>query len=382
MDTISREEFLLVWNNTDEYPTSKDVNKHFNKTGDWAKEKAKYLRKVGLDVIKRSSKKQLLEDSFIVKSKSTLYDADGNVKMEWQKTSLDEKIYQENMKKAITALFEDIEGKADPVEKPMMLDEDLTTFYPLPDLHYGVLISGEESNHGYDYDLKKARRWVLSSIKHLVDAAPKSKYAVIGELGDFLHASDNSARTKSGHALDTDSRHYTTIKIAFEVTKLLVEETLKKHEQVYFYSVPGNHSENSGIYLKAYLSAWFRDEPRVHIVDDAKCQQYHIFGKNIIGFSHGHELKPERAPTVLVYDNQEVFSSTEYRYFHFGHYHSNKHFETPLCNVEIHKNIIPRDAWAEGMGFRGHIGEAKCITYHREFGEVGRSKFNIRMIGE
>jgi hypothetical protein len=34
------------------------------------------------------------------------------------------------------------------------------------------------------------------------------------------------------------------------------------------------------------------------------------------------------------------------------------------------------------MGFRGHIGEAKSITYHKEFGEIGRSTFNINMIKE
>ncbi len=67
---------------------------------------------------------------------------------------------------------------------------------------------------------------------------------------------------------------------------------------------------------------------------------------------------------------------------HFGHFHQNKMFETPLCNIEIHKNIIPRDAWAEGMGFRGHIGQAKSITYHREYGEIGRNVFNIRMLEE
>jgi len=244
-------------------------------------------------------------------------------------------------------------------------------------------VDKNDSNHDYHYDLKIAEQWVKSSMKYLVESAPNSKEAVICDLGDFLHAENSDNRTKSGHALDVDGRHSKIVRIAFEVVKQLVELTLDKHEVVHIYSVPGNHSDQSGIFLKAYLSAWFRNEPRVKVYGETHAsQQYHRFGKNILGFSHGHELKPERAAEVMVYDNQEVFSDTLYRVFHFGHFHQNKMFETPLCSIEIHKNIIPRDAWAEGMGFRGHIGEAKSITYHKEYGHFGRNIFNIRMIEE
>jgi hypothetical protein len=322
------------------------------------------------------------ETPFYVKHKSTLYDKDGNVKLEWVKSQLDEETYYKNIKLAIADMMEGFEGNAKSTQIPTFSDGDLLTFYPLPDLHFGLLVSKEESNHGYDYDLKIAKRWVSASMEHLVKSSPYSKTAVITDVGDFLHASDNSNRTKSGHILDTDGRHYKIIKIAFEVTRQLIEMALTKHEEVYFYSVPGNHSENSGIYLKAYLDAWFRNEPRVNIIDKNSSQQYHIFGKNILGFSHGHELTPQRCAETLIFDNHEYFSSSKYRYMHFGHFHSNKKFDGNLVNVEIHKNIIPRDSWSESMGFRGHIGEAKSITYHKEFGEIGRSTFNINMIKE
>jgi hypothetical protein len=320
---------------------------------------------------------------FYVKHKSVLTGKDGEVKLTWEKSSLDEEKRFKAVKNALLEMMKDFEGRAEPsVKIPKFLDKDLLTFYPLPDLHFGLLVSKEESNHGYDYDLKIAKSWVLASMKHLVSTAPRSQIAVITDLGDFLHAADNSARTKSGHVLDTDGRHYKIVKTAFEVTKTMIEEALTKHETVYFYSVAGNHSDNSCIYLKAYLDAWFRNEPRVIIVDGNQAQQYHLFGKNIIGFTHGHELAPNRCSETLVFDNYEQFSASRYRYFHFGHFHHNKKFEGALVNVEIHKNIIPRDAWAENMGFRGHIGEAKSITYHAEYGEIGRSTFNIQMMEE
>lgn len=304
---------------------------------------------------------------------------DGGV---WVKSDVEKAKQLEAFKEAVDEITMGIPSVL-PVPKPVdILDEDLTVFYPLPDLHFGLLIHAEESNHPYNWDMKIATKWVMSAMDHLVETAPKAKYAVITDLGDLLHAEDNMARTSSGHQLDTDGRHSKIVKASFEIVRRLIDNALIKHDTVYFYSVAGNHSENSSIYLKAFLSAWYRNEPRVIIYEPHVAQQYHIFGKNILGFSHGHELKPQRASEVLIADNHEAFSNSEYRYFHFGHFHSGHTVEGPLCITEVHKNIIPRDKWADSMGFRGHIGQAKSIFYHKDFGEIGRSIFNIKMTKE
>lgn len=322
-----------------------------------------------------------IDNDYFVKGTSILYDDEGNKKLSWIKSDIKKDTEFNNIKLAIEDLIKEVKPINEiQLNDTVVLDEELLTFYPLPDLHFGLLVSKEESNHGYNYDLKIARKWVLESMKYLVKTSPNSKKALIVDLGDFLHSSDNNNRTKSGHVLDVDGRHYRIVKVAYEVTQLLIEEALKKHEEVIFYSIPGNHSDLAGIGLKAYLSAYYKDNNRVQIIDEHKSQQYYTYGKNIIGFSHGHELRPEKASEVMVYDNQEIFSNSLYRYYHFGHFHSNKMFESALCKVEIHKNIIPRDSWAEGMGFRGSIGEAKSITYHQTYGEISRNTFNIKMI--
>jgi len=134
--------------------------------------------------------------------------------------------------------------------------------------------------------------------------------------------------------------------------------------------------------LKAFLTAWYKDEPRVIIHEPNQAQQYHIFGRNILGFAHGHELKPANAGEVLAYDNQSIFSDSTHRVFHFGHYHHNYSEEGRICNIEIHQNITPEDAWASSMGYRTTIGQAKSIVYHKDYGEVARATFNINMTKE
>ena len=334
----------------------------------------KYLKKIGLLSLEAGVS---VEKGTVLTGISRYHKLDdGGI---WVKSDVEKENQLAAIETAVNNIMETIKPVT-PAVVPKLLDKSMTTFYPLPDLHFGLLVHAEEVNHKYNWDMKISREWVLASMDHLVDTSPASKYAVITDLGDFLHAEDNSARTTSGHQLDTDGRHSKIVQAAFDTMVRLIDKALLKHETVYFYSVSGNHSENSSIYLKAFLGAWYRNEPRFHIHIPHQAQQYHVFGKNILGFSHGHELKPSSAAETLVADNAEVFSKSEFRYFHFGHLHSNSLKEGKLCTIEVHKNIIPRDKWADSMGFRGHIGQAKAIYYHEDYGEVGRSLFNIQMI--
>ena len=316
----------------------------------------------------------------ILKGTSTLYDEDGNIKLQWIKSDVAREQQFEAVKTAIESIVSDI-NPVEPVQSPLedTLDEDLLTFYPLPDLHLGVLINNVESNHEYNYDTKIATAWITGAMNYLVDRAPSSTDCVIADLGDFLHSADNSARTVSGHILDMDGRISQIIKISYQCITTLIDKALTKHKNIYFYSVPGNHSQDAPIYLKAFLQAWYKNEPRVKIFEPNKEQQYYRFGKVILGFSHGHTAKPAKGESILIADNIDYISKSKYRYMHWGHYHKDKVIDGPLVKQEIHQNIMPRDAWAEGMGFRGNIGIAKSIVYHKEYGEISRNTFNIQM---
>jgi hypothetical protein len=304
---------------------------------------------------------------------------DGGV---WVKSDVEKTKQIESIKKGIEEFYEGFTSKHEIIRPPEMTHEDLLTFYPMPDPHWGLLTHGEELQHGHNFDLKIQEKWVLGAMKYLVDTALPTKHCVITDLGDLLHSMDDKKQTKSGHNLDVDGRTHKIVKVMFNAYVQLVNMALTKHETVEIYSVAGNHSDMAGLYLKAHLAAWYRNEPRVIIVESEKSQQYKHFEKCILGFSHGHELRPSNAGEVLVADNMEIISSTEHRYFHFGHYHHDQKDKSyPLCEVEIHCNNLPRDKWADSQGYRGKLGEAKSILYHKEHGEMSRNRFNINMIG-
>jgi hypothetical protein len=286
---------------------------------------------------------------------------------------------------AFKAAVEDITSTITPAELVPVPDltllfDEMLTIYPMPDLHLGLYVDASSSGNNLDWDIDVAVATVKASMSHLVKTSPSSRNALIVDLGDFLHANDDSNRTKSGHILDVDGKHASIVRASFDLLVNVIDEALTKHEIVTFYSVGGNHSEDSSIYLKAFLSAWYKDEPRVIINSDNALIQYYKFGSTLLGFTHGHTLKPKNIAETLVIDNTSVFSDTEFRYVHLGHFHHNETVEGKVCTTEVHKNLPPADAWAQSIGYRNAIGQAKSITYHKELGEINRSIFNIKMM--
>lgn len=299
----------------------------------------------------------------------------------WVKSDVEKTKQIENIQQGIAEFYAEHNSKYETISSPEMVDSVLLTLYPLPDMHWGLLTHGEELQHGENFDLKIQEQWVIGAMQYLVDTSKPTEKCVIADLGDLLHSMDDKKQTKSGHSLDVDGRTHKIVKMMFSAFTRLVDMALTKHKTVEIYSVAGNHSDMAGLYLKAHLSAWYRNEPRVTVVECEKAQQYLQFGKCILGFTHGHELRPNNAGEVLVADNMDIVSETQHRYFHFGHFHHDQKDKThTLCEVEIHCNNLPRDKWSDSQGFRGKIGEAKAITYHKEYGEVSRNRFNINMI--
>ena len=68
---------------------------------------------------------------------------------------------------------------------------------------------------------------------------------------------------------------------------------------------------------------------------------------------------------------REVFGRTRHSYGHMGHLHTSEVRESPLMIVERHRTLAAKDAYASRHGYVAGRS-ASAITYHREYGDVGR----------
>lgn len=312
----------------------------------------------------------------VLKSSSTLYDSNGNVKLQWIKSDVPRQEFLQQFTEAITSLAESLPSVPKSTPPTNVLNDELATVYISNDIHFGALMWGEES--GTDWNIDEARSTVRSAYDYLFACSPASKIGIVTDLGDLLEADNSSNMTpKSGNVLAVDSRYPKVLQVAYESLIYAINLALTKHDIVYFYNISGNHDITSGHAIREIIRMAFRDEPRVIVDTSSSPIKYHQHGAVLLQFAHGDGMKMKDAGEVMAHDCQSVFSSTKYRFSHMGHNHRDSVFDGRLCRVESHRNLPPQNNWAHQMGYRSSPGTMKSITYSSVNGEVSRNIFNI-----
>lgn len=315
-------------------------------------------------------------EGFNIKGTSTLYDEDGNVKIQWVKTQKDQPTMEE-FAEAFNEALEDFKPLPK-VSSPTNYDKDSIVVYPIGDAHIGMYAWHEET--GEDYNLDIGCDQLRKAVVNLVDRSPATETAVILGLGDFFHSDNMDNRTmRSGNALDVDGRWAKVLRTGVDLMCELVFAALEKHEHVVVKNIIGNHDDHSSVFLDIAIDKYFRHEPRVTVEQSACRFWYYQFGKTLIGSCHGDTAKPDKLPQIMAADKSKEWGETEYRYWYTGHIHSRNVIEFAGCSWESFRTLASKDAWHAAHGYRSYR-DMTSITIHKEFGEVGRNIASIKMI--
>ena len=311
-----------------------------------------------------------------LKSTSTLYDSLGNVKMQWVKSDVPKQEFLAAYEEAISNIASTLPALplTTPPSTPLMAD--LATLYISNDVHFGALMWDKES--GADWNVELASATLNSAYDYLFSCSPAAKVGIVVDLGDLMEIdNDKNMTPKSGNILAADSRYPKVLRLAYESLIYGIQLALAKHELVYFYSIYGNHDVNSGSAIREVIRMAFRNEPRVIVDESPSPIKYHQHGAVLLQFAHGDGMKMKAAGEVMAVDQAAIFSSTKYRFSHFGHVHSDSVYDGRICRVESHRNLAPINHWAHHMGYRTSPGTMKSITYSASHGEISRNIFNI-----
>lgn len=316
-------------------------------------------------------------DGFHLKGTSTLYDQDGNQRLQWVKTNIDHERQAELFREAITALCETL-PKVKPVKAAKSHEDDLLACYPVGDHHFGMYAWHEET--GRDYDLDKGSALLDGAMTQLVESAPFCDKALLLFLGDYLHYDSKQPLTPtSKNLLDSDGRFQKMVHIAVVSARLAIEKALKRHKSVHVKFIPGNHDPFGSVFLQTCFGQIFADEPRVTVDTSPSEFQYYSHGACLIGGYHGHRVKMKDLPLIMATDQPEKWGQARYRYWMTGHIHSDTAQDINGCRVESFRVLPPVDAWAHSEGYRS-ASDMKCIIFHKRFGEVQRTTVNPAML--
>lgn len=320
----------------------------------------------------------LVPDGFRLKGTSSLYKEGVKAPvLQWVKSSADQERQREIMEAAIAAMGEDLPRMAfSPA--PAACNTDLLNCYVVTDYHLGLLSWHEET--GADYDLSIAEQQLVAWFATAITMAPDAEVGVFAQLGDYLHWDGLDAVTPaSKHLLDADTRFQKLVRVAIRVTRRVVDMLLTKHQKVHVLMAEGNHDTASSIWLREWFSAIYENEPRI-TVDRSPDPYYCVeHGQTSLFFHHGHKKKPASVSDVFVAKFRDVFGRTQHSYAHLGHLHHVDIKENNLMIVEQHRTLAAPDAYASRGGWISGR-DAKVITYHKAYGEVGRLTINSDML--
>lgn len=317
-------------------------------------------------------------DGFGIRGHSTLYDKDGNVKIQWVKTQVDNERQLELMHEVITTLMEDV-----PRLLPMgcsgdQLNSDLLNQYTITDYHMGMLAWHKET--GDDWDINIAKKVLHGCFQQMIASAPAAETCIINQLGDFMHFDGMAPVTPtSGNVLDVDGRFSKIVKATILTLREIIDMALAKHKHVHVLMAEGNHDPVSSIWLRQVFSMLYENEPRVTVDTSVSPYYAHQFGNTALFYHHGHLSKNASLPLLFATDFAKMWGDTTKRYIHTGHRHHVEVKEHPGATVHQHPTLAAKDAYAARGGWRAER-RANCITYHKEYGEVGSNTVSPEMI--
>jgi hypothetical protein len=165
------------------------------------------------------------------------------------------------------------------------------------------------------------------------------------------------------------------------VLRQVIAMLLKKHKFVHLIMADANHDPASQVLFREMFAALYEQETRITVETSPSPYTAYEFGKVALFTHHGHKRKPANVSEVFVAQFREMFGRTKFAYAHMGHMHHVDMKENNLMIVEQHRTLAAPDAYsARGGWISGR--DAKVITYHRNYGEVGRLTISYDMVKE
>jgi hypothetical protein len=374
---------LLIWCTPVQKTTLKSVNKE-GSIGKAAKALglSKSTVQCRIDAIKRKAatsdsesvskheQENIVQKGYFVKSFSTLYDGDGNVKTKRVTSHRDKEDKLIWFKEAIVDVVNNYKGCSTFIKPPNYCNSDLLSVYPIPDPHIGMLSWARETGTAYNLDI--AEYQLFQTVDMLVARSPSSSHALMASLGDLFHTDNSTNMTLAhGNILDVDSRYPKMISVGLRLMRRVIDRLLQKHEHVTAWFRQGNHDTHSSIMMAISMAAIYDNNPRVTISIEPGQFDVLQHGKCLIACTHGHTVAAAKLPLLLAERHSKLWGKTKFRHWYTGHIHHDQLIEYPGCIVEKLRAVCPKDAWSHGMGFESGR-DLKCDVWHKTEGKIDR----------
>jgi len=256
------------------------------------------------------------------------------------------------------------------------------------DAHIGKYAWAPEA--GDNYDVHIAKRLYVEAALSLVDRA--SRFGDIGKIlfvvgNDLLHIDSGvDSTTTAGTRVDSDGRWQKAYRAALEA----VIESIERMAQLAPVDVviqPGNHDTEKAQTLGIALEMRYANAPHVKIINTPHPRNYYLFGKVLLGITHGDRVDLKLLPSVMAKEARREWGLAEWHEWLLGHFHAKREvvflptLESGGVRIRVLPSLSAADAWHTRQGYHS-IRASEAILYHPEDGYVATVSYNVKRGGD
>jgi hypothetical protein len=247
----------------------------------------------------------------------------------------------------------------------------------IADLHIGKLADYSET--GDKYNSKIAIERALKGVQGILNKAkgfPLDKILfIIGN--DVLHIDNSTRSTTAGTGQDVDGMWYKNYTDARDLYINIIE-MLVTVADVHIIHNPSNHDYVSGFMLADSIYCWFRKHKNISFNITNKHRKYFVYGKNLIGSSHGDGAKMQDMPLLMANEAPLQWANTLYRYVYLHHIHhkdvtkfkSGKDYQG--VTVEYMRSPSGTDSWHHRKGYQHAPKAIEAFIHSKDYGQCAR----------
>ena len=252
----------------------------------------------------------------------------------------------------------------------------------LMDPHLGMLCFKGESDHSWD--LSQCSKLCMWTVDRLLERA--ASYGDFEEIvfpfgNDFMHHDNLMHTTTKGTLQPEGVSYFTVYEKAIELGIAIVER-LSEVAPVRVIQISGNHDQVSSFSLGHVLRAYYRQNSNVSVIVDSSPYKFWHYGVNLVGFDHGHHIKPIRLAGLMAHEAKDQWAKTCFREWHLGDQHrkgsgSPVIMEEQGVSVEYLPSLTPPNAWHRIKAFNWQQRGAMAFVWDHNEGPIARMQVNI-----